>query len=257
MGKIVAICNQKGGAGKTTTTFALSAQLRRDGYSVLCVDGDQQGSLSFLFGADAASGGTHELLMNKPGSFNVRESCVQSSAHGDIVCADKSLVGAEIALQTEMMREFRMDSALGQIREEYDYILIDTPPALSLLMLNALVAADEVIIPTTAAVLSAKGMLDLLETIEQVKESCNEELRVAGIVVTQYRSNIAGQQSIGDAIGQIVQQSSVEAPLFNTRIRLSCVVDDAQQRGMDITDYRSGAPVATDYKRFACEYIGG
>ncbi|MEE8422296.1 MAG: AAA family ATPase, partial [Dehalococcoidia bacterium] len=193
MGIVFAITNQKGGVGKTTTAVSLAAALAHRGHSVLIVDCDPQANATSSAGVPAvsiagdgaaASGGLYEALSDgRP----LLEVAVPTATPGvSLIPSSPDLAGAEVELTAVIAREYRLKQALAPIRDRYDFVIIDCPPSLGLLTVNALTAADEVIIPVQTEYLALEGLGHLLQTVELVRASLNPSLRVRGIVLTMF-----------------------------------------------------------------------
>ena len=227
MGKIIALANQKGGVGKTTTSINLGAALAQDGQRVLLVDIDAQGNATSGSGIDKS-----ELALD---SYDVivdgaalRDVIVPTDNY-DLLPATIQLSGAEIELATQKQREYRLQKALMTVSDDYDFILIDNPPALGLLTVNAFTAADAILIPVQTEFYALEGLGQLLNTIELVRKQFNESLDIAGILLTMYdgRTNLAKQvseevrQYFGDKVYHTVVPRSVrlsEAPSYGQAI---------------------------------------
>ena len=179
MTQIIAITNQKGGVGKTTTASSLVCGLHQRGARVLGVDLDMQGNLGFNLGLDISSGKTIYDVFK--GECPV-ETAIQSTEYGDVLPSDIMLSAAEVEF-TAPRREFMLSDMLSGVRDRYDFIIIDTPPALNLLTVNAYVASTGLIVPMEAEVLSLVGITQLQETIDTVRASYNPNLRVLGILI--------------------------------------------------------------------------
>ncbi|MGR8830905.1 ParA family protein [Leuconostoc citreum] len=227
MAHIIALANQKGGVGKTTTSINLGAALAQDGQRVLLVDIDAQGNATSGSGIDKS-----ELALD---SYDVivdgaalRDVIVPTDNY-DLLPATIQLSGAEIELATQKQREYRLQKALMTISDDYDFILIDNPPALGLLTVNAFTAADAILIPVQTEFYALEGLGQLLNTIELVRKQFNESLDIAGILLTMYdgRTNLAKQvseevrQYFGDKVYHTVVPRSVrlsEAPSYGQAI---------------------------------------
>jgi chromosome partitioning protein len=182
MGKVISISNQKGGVGKTTTTGAIAAGFKLKGFKVLCVDLDSQSNLSFSAGAETEDCPTiYEVLKEEvKTSFSI-----QRTESFDIIASNILLSGIELEF-TQTGREFLLKEALSSVKDKYDYIFIDTPPALSILTVNAFTASDYIIIPMLSDIFSLQGIAQLSETIKRVKTYCNPNLKIEGILLTKF-----------------------------------------------------------------------
>lgn len=195
MGRVICISNQKGGVGKTTTAINLAASLAAAERRTLLIDLDPQGNAGSGLGLDrsALHGDVYQAIMGeRPMSELVHPSELRFL---EIVPATPDLTGAEVELVTAERREFRLKQSLGQLARQYDYVLIDCPPSLGLLTLNALTAADSVLVPLQCEYYAMEGLAQLMSTIERVQRSLNPRLEVEGILLTMYdsRANIAHQ----------------------------------------------------------------
>ena len=229
MSRVFAISNQKGGVGKTTTTINLAASLAASEFKVLVVDSDPQGNATSGLGVPKRSDRPslyHVLL----GGVDAREAVVPTELEGlSLIPADKNLVGANLELVEIPNREFRLRETIRQIRNDFRFILIDCPPALDLLTLNALVAADSVLVPIQCEFFALEGISELMDTIDRVRESFQHPLQVEGILLTMFddRTNLTRQgaadlkEFFGDDVFQTVIPRSVrlaEAPSFGKPI---------------------------------------
>ncbi len=240
MGKIIAIANQKGGVGKTTTAINLAASLAVNDLSVLLVDADPQGNSTTGLGVRKDPGGLtlyDALLRDVP----VSQLAMKVELDGlSLVPADKNLVGADIELVDLPDREFRLRRALTAVRNDFSYILIDCPPALDLLTLNALVAADSVLIPIQCEFFALEGISQLLDTVDRVRDSFQHPLAIEGVLLTMFddRTNLTRQvaadlkEFFGDDVFRTVIPRSVrlaEAPSFGKPI----LTYDLRSRGSE------------------------
>lgn len=251
MARIIAVANQKGGVGKTTTAGALIAGLSLQGYKVLGIDLDPQGNLSDSFGADMYESATVYELMK----FEAEPAEVVQSLQGfDLIPSNIMLAGAEQEL-SQTGKEHRLKETVSPIAENYDYIVIDTPPSLGVLTINAFTFASEIIIPTTAGIFAANGIKQLNTTVKNVQRYCNPEIKVAGILLTKYnpRTNIGKQlKELTEQLGQYI-----DAPIYEAFIRNGVVVEEAQANKQNIFNYAEKSSVAEDYGAFIAEYLRG
>ena len=220
MAKIIAIANQKGGVGKTTTCVNLSAALHSLGYRVLMVDCDPQGNGSTGMGVKKSTRpNTYDLLING----TAPENCVVHTDYGDVIPTGKELAAASVELIGHENREFVLKNALQKLFSDYDYIFIDCPPSLELLTVDALVAADSVLIPMQCEYYALEGIADLMTSIKMCSKRLNRRLRVEGIVLTMFdaRANLTNQvagelrKHLGDKVYQTVIPRNIrlsEAP---------------------------------------------
>lgn len=251
MAHILAVSNQKGGVGKTTTAVNLSASLAEAGQRVLVVDLDPQGSASSGLGHsrnDVELGVTDILLERAAAS----DAIVASTRPGlELLPADADLIAAELSLVSEIGRERRLRRALEPLREEYDFIVLDCPPSLGLLTVNALAAADAVLVPLQAEYYAIEGMRDLLRTIEAVQRHLNPDLRREGILITMTdtRNNLCR-----DVEAQARQVFGGE--VFDTLIPRNVRLGEAPSHGLSVIDYAPRSSGATAYQSLAEELLG-
>ena len=237
MGKIIAIANQKGGVGKSTTAINLTASLANRGKKVLLVDCDPQGNLSMSMAADNQSGATMYEVMK--GTVTAREA-IQHTAACDIIPANTILAGIEQELHSvgkEMtLREKLRDEESG-VADDYDYILIDCPPSLGLLTVNALTAADYLLIPTMAETFAASGITQLYDTYRSVKKYTNPALRIDGVLLTRTeRTRVT--KTIQELTGKIAEYMG--ADVYRTTIRSNVIIKEAQAAQENVFDYVEG-----------------
>jgi chromosome partitioning protein len=247
----IAVANQKGGVAKTTTAAAMAAALKRRGYNVLAVDLDPQGNLSDCSGAEMYKlPGSYELLKRASTASEV----IQRLNVYDAIPANVMLAGAEQELLAETGKEHRLAEVLAPVKDRYDFIVIDSPPSLGVLTVNALTCADEVIIPTTAGIFSVNGIKQLGDTIANVKKYCNAGLKISGILLTRFDP----RTTIGRNIRELTEGLGeyIEAGVFNTFIRSSVVVEEAHALKTDLFIYKAASTVAEDYGAFVEEYLG-
>jgi len=250
MGKIIAIANQKGGVGKTTTTINLGASLAANDLKVLIVDSDPQGNATTGLGVSKSEGRPtlYQVLM---GEHDIAEAVVHTEFEGlDIVPSDKNLVAANLELVELAERETRLREKIEPIRERYRYILIDCPPALDLLTVNAMVAADSVLIPMQCEFFALEGISQLLDTVDRVRHAFEPNLKVEGVLLTMYddRTNLTRQ------VEQDLREF-FEDDVFKTVIPRSIRLAEAPSFGKPILSYDVRSRGAESYIQLAKEIL--
>lgn len=249
MSKVYAIINQKGGVGKSTTAEALAAGLSLKGYSVLSIDLDAQANMSYTAGAKTDGATALGVLTGEV----TTAAAIQHIGSGDIIAASKALAGAD-AFIADTGKEYRLKEALESVKAAYDYIIIDTPPALGILTINALTACDSVIIPAQADIYSLQGVEQLAETMKPVKKYCNPALTVEGILLTRYSSRSVLSRDVAELAEQLAAKLGTK--LFKTTIREAIAVKEAQISQRSLYSYAPKAKVTEDYSRFIAELLG-
>ena len=247
----VAICGQKGGTGKTTTAAALGAGLRKQGSTVLYVDLDAQGSLSYILEADHAGLSGMSSLEVMEGTITA-EAAIQHTAAGDIIAASPALSGADSIL-TATGREYRLREALEPLSASYDVAILDAPPNLGIITINALTAASGCVIPAQADVLSLQGVNQLHKTIESVKRYCNRDLRIYGLLTTRYNGRTNISRDAAEMLSEIAAQ--MDTRLYETRIRECTAIKEAQAMRTDIYTYAPRSNAAADYTALTIEIM--
>jgi len=249
MSKVYAIINQKGGVGKSTTVEALAAGLSLKGYKTLSIDLDAQANMSYTVGA-RTDGAT--VLGVLTGEVDIA-AAIQHTESGDIIAASKALAGAD-AFISDTGKEYRLKEALEVIRAAYDYIIVDTPPALGILTINALTACDSVIVPAQADIYSLQGIEQLANTMKPVKKYCNSALAIEGILLTRYSSRSVLSREVAELAEQLAAKLGTK--LFKTTIREAIAVKEAQINQQSLYIYAPKAKVTEDYSHFIAELIG-
>lgn len=247
--KTITVTNQKGGTGKTTTAIQLAAGLSLKGYKTLSIDLDAQGNLTYTAGAKTNGATALGVLTGEVKA----EDAIQHTPSGDIIAANKALAGAD-AFIADTGKEYRLKEALESLQAAYDYIIIDTPPALGILTINALTACDSVIIPAQADIYSLQGVEQLAETMKPVKKYCNPALTVEGILLTRYSPRSVLSRDVAELAAQLAGKLGTK--LFKTTIREAIAVKEAQISQQSLYSYAPKANVTEDYNRFIAELIG-
>jgi len=238
---IITVTNQKGGVGKTTTCCSLVSGLHLKGYKVLGVDLDPQGNLGFSLGIDIENGLTiYDLLK---GDVPTRE-VIRKTDYGDVLPSNILLSSAELEFNRSG-REFILYSAIEPVKEDYDFIIIDTPPALNLLTVNAYVTSNSLIIPMIPEVLSLLGISQLKDTIEIVKKFYNHNLKILGILLTKYNKNLNLVKEVTELTGAIAEQ--LETSILDVKVRNNIAVAEAPAHGQSVITYAPKSNAAADF----------
>ena len=250
MAVVIAITDQKGGVGKTTTCSAFCGGLTESGKRVLAVDLDPQGNLSFSLGADAEDGYTMYDVFK--GNCTVKEA-IQCTDNCDVIPANILLSGCELEL-TGVGREYLLREALSSVVDDYDYIMIDTPPALSILTINAYTAADMLIIPMIAEILSLQGIAQLKETIFAVKKYYNKNLEITGILLNKYNPRLVLTKEVEELAGMIAEQLGTK--ILGTHISTNVSLAEAPAHGVCIMEYAPRSKATAEYRALIHEVTG-
>jgi len=245
--KVIAFANQKGGVAKTTTTLNLAAAFVEEGHRVLCVDMDPQGNLTMSQGIDPDS---LEQSMFDVLVYDLPIAEIVRSREVDVACASIDLAGAEIAMSTKIGRERSLDKALRPIKADYDFICIDTPPSLGLLTINALTAADKVIVPVQCEYLSMRGLIQLQNTLSMIQENLNPNVDIAGILPTMVDTRTLHAK---EAI-EILEENFGDR-VFGARIRKTVRFAEAPVKGMSVLKYDPTGTAADAYRQLAKEVL--
>lgn len=246
----IAITNQKGGVGKSTTAAALGSGLTLKGYKVLFVDLDPQGNLSYIIQADPAKPSAHDVLTGRAGAA----AAIQTAAGGDIIPFSGDLSAADIELN-RTGKEYRLKEALQPVAGSYDFTIIDTPPALGILTINALTAADRLIIPAQAEIFSLQGIGQLAGTINAVKTYCNPALELDGILLTRHSGRAVLSRDMADMIADTAAE--LGTAVYKTIIREGIAIKEAQANRQSIFAYAPKSNAAADYAAFTDEILRG
>ncbi|MCI8423635.1 MAG: ParA family protein [Lawsonibacter sp.] len=250
MTRIITVTNQKGGVGKTTTASALVCGLSQRGARVLGVDLDPQGNLGFTLGLDIGSSSTiYDVLK---GNCSIQEAIV-STEFGDVLPSDIMLSAAEVEF-TSLRREFMLEQQLSTVKDRYDFIIIDTPPALNILTVNAYVASDGLIVPMEAEVLSLVGITQLQETIEAVQTTFNPNLKVLGILINKYNPRLTLSREILDLAEEVAQQ--LDTKVFDSKVHRGVGVAMAPAHGQSVLTYQPKSKPALDLQAIV-DLVGG
>lgn len=250
MGKIIAIANQKGGVGKTTTSVNLAASLGVLEKKVLLIDADPQANATSGLGIDVekVEFGTYQLLEH---SVKANEAIMKTSSPNlDIIPSHIDLVAIEIELVDKDEREYMLKQAITHLKNEYDYILIDCAPSLGLLTLNALTAADSVIIPIQCEYFALEGLGKLLNTIKSVQKIHNKDLDIEGLLLTMYDSRLRLSNQVVEEV-----QKHFNEMVFSTIIQRNVRLSEAPSYGESIINYDAGSKGASNYLSLAHEII--
>ena len=245
MAEIIAITNQKGGVGKTTTAAALIASLSERGDKVLGVDLDPQGNLGFSLGVDIENVHTMYEVFKKQLPI---DQAICTATYGDLLASNILLSGVELECN-KPGREYMLKTELSLVSARYDYIIIDTPPALNLLTVNAYVSADKLIIPMAPEILSLLGVTQIKETIETVRQYYNPSLKVIGILLNKFNARLNLNRDVLELSQQIAQQ--LDTKVFESKIRQSVMVAEAES----IVTYSPTCKPAMDFAALVDEIL--
>ena len=249
MGKIVSLANQKGGVGKTTTTVNLGTILAKRGKKVLLIDADPQGNATSGLGIEKeVEYSTYDILVN---DATLKDAIQDTIIKNLKVCpANMSLAGAEVELVSMMSREQRLKEKLDEVKDDFDYILIDCPPSLGLITLNAFTASNSVLIPVQCEYFALEGLGQLINTINLVKKHLNKEIQIEGALLTMYdiRTNLSNQ-----VVKEV--KKYFENKVYKTVIPRNIRLTEAPSYGLPITEYDPKSKGAKAYEKFVREFI--
>ena len=249
MGRVIAVANQKGGVGKTTTAVNLSTSLAKKGKKVILIDGDPQGNATSGLGVEKdLDNSIYDVLVNEVDiKTTLQDTCVKTLK----VCpSNMDLAGAEVELVSQMSREFRLKEKIDPIKDEFDYIIIDCPPSLGLITLNSFTAADSVLIPVQCEYYALEGLGQLLNTINLVKKHLNKNLEIEGAVLTMYdmRTNLSNQ-----VVKEVKRY--FDDKVYKTVIPRNVKLSEAPSYGMPISLYDPKSKGARSYEKLAKEVM--
>jgi len=245
--EVFVFANQKGGVAKTTTTLNLAVAFAESGYRVLCIDLDPQGNLTMSQGIDPdkVEKSLYDVLVN---DMPISEIIVKREI--DIAVASIDLAGAEIAMSTKIGRERSLEKALKEVEGDYDFVCIDTPPSLGLLTINALTAADKVIVPVQCEYLSMRGLVQLQNTLRMIQENLNPDVRIEGILPTMLDSRtIHAKEAV-----EILEENFGDL-VFQSRIKKAIKFAEAPVKGSSVLKYDSDSSAANYYRELAKEVL--
>ena len=245
--KVISFANQKGGVAKTTSTLNLAVAFAESGHDVLCVDLDPQGNLTMSQGVDPdrVEKSMFDVLVHH---IPIRE--VIQKREIDIAVASIDLAGAEIAMSTQIGRERSLEKALAEVADDYDFVCIDTPPSLGLLTVNALTASDKVIVPVQCEYLSMRGLLQLQNTLEMIKENLNPRVEIEGILPTMLDSRTVHAK---EAVA--ILEENFGDLVFKSRIKKAIKFAEAPVRGASLLKYDPKSNAADYYRELAREVL--
>jgi chromosome partitioning protein len=249
LARVIAFANQKGGVAKTTSTLNLAVALQEQGLRVLVVDLDPQGNLTMSQGLnpDSIERSMFDVLVHRlPISEVIHEREV------DLAVSSIDLAGAELALSSQIGRERALEKSLAAVKSGYDYVLIDTPPSLGLLTINALVAADGVIVPVQCEYLSLRGLVQLENTLSMIRENLNPDVKIVGILPTMFDGRTLHSKEAVEILTE-----NFGPLVFNTRIRKTVRYAEAPVKGSSVLKYDPRGPAADAYRDLAKEVLNG
>jgi len=250
LGKVIAIANQKGGVGKSTTSINLSACLAEKGKRILAIDLDPQGNTTSGLGIDKDSceATIYEILL---GEAQVETAVIKDVMDNlDLIASNANLAGAEIELVGIDDREYLLKGIIDTVKDQYDYVIMDCPPSLSMLTINAMTAADSVLVPIQCEYYALEGLSQLIHTIDLVKERLNENITIEGVVFTMFD----GRTNLSMQVVQNVKEN-LDCWIFKTIIPRNVRLAEAPSYGIPITEYDTRSAGAESYRKLALEIM--
>lgn len=247
-----AIVNQKGGVAKTTTSLNLGAGLIKRGKKVLFVDMDAQGNLTYSMNISKINGNILDVLLKISNINDCISEITIGSSKSSLIASTSLLSGADSKI-SEVGKEYRLKEALSTLNDTYDYCILDTPPSLGILTVNAMTAANNIVITAQADVYSLQGIANLASNVIAVREYCNKDLKIKGILLTRYNDRAIITRQITNMLESNAKE--LETKLFNTKIRENIAIKEAQAKKSDIFTYAPKSNGAMDYDRFIDEYL--
>ncbi|MCR5669625.1 MAG: ParA family protein [Butyrivibrio sp.] len=251
--RVISVANQKGGVGKTTTATAIAAILSERGYKTLLIDADVQCNSTDTYNAEYEGVPTlYDVILEEANPVSIND-CIQHTEMGDIIAADPLLSESDSKLSQKGVKGLKkLQVALNELKG-YDYVIIDTPPAVNMILRNALIASDDIIIPMTAGRYSLQGINDLAESIRDALE-LNPKLKIAGALLVNYRSDYKVSKDTKEAL--VTAVNILGTKLFNTVVRSCTKVPEAQSSRMTLIKYAKSCTTEHDYEDFLEEYLG-
>ncbi len=251
--KVYVVANQKGGIGKTTTATAIAAIFQSMGKKTLLIDADQQGNSTDTYRAEIEGRATLYDVLLEDDRIPLRDA-IQKTEMGDIVAADPLLREGDVKLSSDLDGVYRLSEALEQL-DGYDYVVIDTAPALNHVLYNCLIAGDEVIIPVTADRYGLQGLAQLSEAVRKIQKRQNPRLKISGLLLVKYNGRTLLSREVSQSLDKIAEDMGTK--VFKTKIRESTKTREAQATRTSLIEYAAKSTTAEDYRNFVQELLEG